>query len=110
MDYTTIYMTGFILTVGAFAIRARDVEARTLFIIAATWPVMVPFAVFIFALDLIKWDMDMAKGTQIVGFRKATNPQVRGFAVTVLFQEFQFYSKRRMTAAEVDAEIDRLHK
>jgi hypothetical protein len=96
MDYTTIYFVGFIVTVGAFAIRARDVESRTLFIIAATWPVMVPFALFIFALDLIKWDMDIVKSTQLFGFRKPTNPKTCGFALTVFAREIQFYSQRKL--------------
>jgi len=95
MDYTTIYMLGFILTVGAFAIRARDVDTRTLFVIAIAWPLSLAFALVIFLLSLVKWDMDVAESTKTFGFRKSTNPKMQGFAVTVFGTEIQFYGPRK---------------
>jgi len=95
MDYTTIYMLGFILTVGAFAIRARDVDTRTMFFIALVWPASMTFALIIFLLSLFKWDMDVAESTKTFGFRRPTNPKARGFAVTVFGTEIQFYGPRK---------------
>jgi len=95
MDYTTIYMLGFILTVGAFAVRAHDVDTRTLFVIAIAWPLSMVFALVIFLLSLVKWDMDVTESTQMFGFRKSTNPKMQGFAVTAFGTEIQVYGPRK---------------
>jgi len=95
MDYTTIYMLGFIFTVGAFAIRARDVESRTLFVIAIAWPLSVVFTLLIVLLSMFRWDLDVAESTKTFGFRRPTNPKARGFAVTVFGTEIQFYGPRK---------------
>ena len=91
MDYSTIYFVGFIATVGAFAIRARDVESRTLFLIAISWPLSMAFALFIYALSIAGADMDVRDSDKMFGFRKPTNPKVRGFAITVFHSEVQFW-------------------
>lgn len=95
MYYTTIYMLGFIFTVGAFAVRARDVDTRTLFVIALAWPLSMVFALVIFLLSLVKWDMDVAESPKLFGIRKSTNPKMQGFAVTVFGTEIQFYGPRK---------------
>ena len=95
MDYTTIYFVGFIVTVGAFAIRARDVESRTLFLIAITWPLSMMFALFIYLLSLVGADMDVQDSDRMFGYRRSTNPQVKGFAVTVFHSEIQFWKARK---------------
>ncbi len=95
MDYSTIYFVGFIATVGAFAIRARDVESRTLFWIALAWPLSMAFALFIYALSLIGADMDVQDSDKMFGYRKPTNPEARGFAITVFHSEVQFWKQRK---------------
>lgn len=94
MDYSTIYFVGFIVTVGAFAIRARDVESRTLFWIALAWPLSMTFALFIYALSIVGADMDVQDSDKMFGFRKSTNPAVKGFAITVFHSEVQFWKAR----------------
>ena len=96
MDYTTIYMIGFILTVAAFAARARDVEARALFIIAAAWPLSMTFAALMFSLRWFNADFDVQESNVRFGYRWATNPKVRGFAVTLFNNEFQLYQFRKL--------------
>lgn len=93
MDYYTIYSLGFIATVGLFAIRARDVESRTLFLIAITWPLSMSLALFIYALSLVDADMDVKDSDKVFGFRKSPNPAVKGFAVTIFYSEIQFWKK-----------------
>lgn len=95
MDYSTIYFVGFIVTVGAFAIRARDVESRTLFLIAISWPLSMMFALFIYVLSLVNADMDIKDSDRMFGFRKSPNPQVKGFAITVFHSEVQFWKVRK---------------
>jgi len=88
-------MLGFIFTVGAFAVRARDVDTRTLFVIALAWPASMAFTLLIVLLSLFKWDLDVAESPKMFGFRKATNPKMRGIAVSVFGTELQFYGPRK---------------
>jgi hypothetical protein len=96
MDYTTIYFVGFIVTVGAFAVRAPDVESRTLFLIAISWPLSMMFALFIYGLSIAGADMDVQDSDKMFAFRKPTNPKVKGFAITVFHSEVQFWKQRKM--------------
>ena len=113
MDFITayaVYMTVAILVIGLWGMRVPHENVKVVFILAMSWPLSITAILGMMLLQATGWDMDMAKGKSMFGARKSTNPQVRGFAFTVLFQEFQFYTKRRKTQAEIDAEIDRLHK
>jgi hypothetical protein len=95
MEMIVAYLVGFVLTVAAFAVRAPDVESRTLFLIAISWPLSMAFALFIFLLSLVNADMDVKDSDKMFGFRRPTNPEVRGFAVTVFHSEVQFWMKRK---------------
>ena len=113
MDFITsyaVYMTVAVLVIGLWALRVPHEDVKIVFILGMLWPLSITAILGTLLLNITGWDMDMAKGTKLFSFRKPTNPQVRGFAFTVLYQEFQFYAKRRKTQAEIDAEIDRLHK
>jgi hypothetical protein len=94
MEMIVAYLVGFIVTVGAFAVRVPDLESRTLFLIAIAWPLSMAFAVFIYLLSLVNADMDVQDSPKMFGFRKATNPEVKGFAVTVFHSEVQFWKKK----------------
>ena len=91
MELIVAYLAGFVLVVGAFALRAPDVESRTLFLIAALWPLTMAFALFIFLLSAAGADLDVQDSDKMFGFRKPTNPEVKGFAVTVFHSEVQFW-------------------
>lgn len=98
MDFITayaIYMTVVILMVGTWAVRVPHEDVKMVFILSLVWPISVTAIVGMMLLHATGWDMDMAKGTRLFSYRKPTNPEVRGFAVTFLFQEFQFYSRRK---------------
>jgi hypothetical protein len=58
------------------------------------WPLSILGILFMAALTLVGWEMDLAKGAKTFGVRKSTNPAVKGFAFTVLKQEFQFFKVR----------------
>jgi hypothetical protein len=88
-------MAGFILVVGAFAVRAPDVESRTLFLIAMSWPLSMAFALFILLLSLVGADLDVQDSDRMFGYRKPTNPEVKGFAITVFHSEIQFWKNRK---------------
>lgn len=98
MDFLTvyaIYMTVAMLVVGVWATRVPHEDVKVVFILALIWPITIFAIAGTMLLGAIGWDMDLAKGTAMFGFRKPTNPQARGFAFTVFYQEFQFYSLRK---------------
>lgn len=113
MDFLTvyaIYMTVAMLVVGLWATRVPHEDVKIVFILAVAWPLTIVGIAGMLFLYAINWDFDIVKGTTQFGFRKPTNPNAKGWAVTVFGKEIQLYSVRRKTQAEINAEIDRLHK
>lgn len=94
MDYTTIYMAGVIVMAAAFAIRTPDQDLRLVFLLSLFWPLTLLFTLLMSILWAIKWDFDVASGTKMFSFRKPTNPEVTGFAITLFKNELQFWKKR----------------
>ena len=90
-----IYMTGAILLVGMFAVRAPYENLRTVFALALIWPLSIAAILGMVILTTTGWDFDVAKGAKTFGFRRPTNPNARGFAVTVCGTELQFYAMRK---------------
>lgn len=98
MDFLTayaIYATGVILLVGAFAARIPHEDVKLVFLLGVLWPVTIIAILGTMMLNATGWDMDLAKGARMFGFRKPTNPDAKGFAFTFLYQEFQFYSLKK---------------
>ena len=89
-----IYMAGVIVMAAAFAIRTPDQEARMVVLLSLFWPLSLVFVLFMSIIWAIKWDFDVADGTKMFGFRKPTNPEVTGFAITLFKSELQFWKKR----------------
>lgn len=110
MDLITAYLIGIVVLIGLFALRTPHEDLRTVFALGIAWPLSVIGIVLMILLYSLRWDLDVAKGTKTFGFRRPTNPQARGWALTLFGTEIQVYTVKRKTAAEVDAEIDRLHK
>ena len=95
MDMITAYLVGALVLIGLWAWRVPHEDVRMVFILSIMWPLSVVVILFIVALSAIGWEMELDKGKKAFGFRKPTNPLVKGFALTVLFQEFQFYKARK---------------
>ena len=95
MEMIVAYLAGVVVLQGLFAIRAPHEEALTVFALCLCWPVSIVLIALMFLLQAVRWDFDVAESTKKFGFRKPTNPNARGFAVTVFGTEFQFYSMRK---------------
>ena len=95
MELIVAYLTGVVVLQGLFAIRAPHEEALTVFALCICWPVSIVLIALMFLLQAVRWDFDVAESTKKFGFRKPTNPNARGFAVTLFGTEFQFYSMRK---------------
>jgi hypothetical protein len=95
MEMIVAYLAGVVVLQGLFALRAPHQELRTVFAISVFWPASIVLIAFMFLLDAVKWDFDVAESTKKFGFRKPTNPNVSGFAITLFSTEFQFYSMKK---------------
>ncbi len=95
MEMIVAYLVGVVVLQGLFAVRAPHQDGLTVFAICICWPVSVVLITLMFLLGAVNWDFDVAESTTQFGFRKPTNPEVRGFAVTVFNTEFQFYSVKK---------------
>ena len=97
MDFITayaVYMTVAVLVVGLWALRVPHEDVKIVFILSMLWPLSLTAILGMVILNATGWNMDMAKGKTMFGVRKPVNPEIRGFAFTVLFQEFQFFKMR----------------
>lgn len=95
MEFVTAYLAGIVVLVGMFAVRAPHEDLRTVFALALMWPVSIAAILFMVILSFTGWNLDAAVGKTMFGFRKASNPQVKGFAVTLFYGEVQFYTVRK---------------
>lgn len=95
MELITAYLAGIVVLIGMFAARVPHENIRVVFCLALVWPLSIAAILFMIVLNATGWDLDAAQGTKMFGFRKPTNPQVRGFAVTLFYVEVQFYTKRK---------------
>ncbi len=93
MELIVAYLVGVVVLQGLFAIRAPHEEALTVFAICLFWPVSVMLIALMFLMGAVNWDLDVAESNTRFGYRKPTNPEVRGFAITVFGTEFQFWKK-----------------
>lgn len=94
MELIVAYLVGVVVLQGSFAIRAPHEEALTVFVLCLFWPVSVVLIALMFLMGAVKWDFDVAESSKMFGFRKPTNPNAKGFAITLFGTEFQFYSMK----------------
>jgi hypothetical protein len=95
MEMIVAYLTGVVVLQGLFALRAPHEEGLTVFAICLFWPISIVLIALMFLMSAVNWDIDVAESTKKFGYRKPTNPNARGFAVTVFGTEFQFYSMKK---------------
>lgn len=91
MELTTIYLLFALAVVGMFAVRVPHENVRVVFVLALVWPVSIAFIIFFLAMDLIGWNVDAAKGDKMFGFRRPSNANVRGFAISIFYGEVQVW-------------------
>jgi hypothetical protein len=94
MDMITAYMAGALVLIGLWALRVPHEDVRIVFILAILWPVTILAILGGMLINATGWNMDLARGAKMFGVRKPTNPELKGVAFTVLFQEFQFFKMR----------------
>lgn len=91
MEYAIGYVAIVFALQAIAAIRTPYENTQTVFVATVFWPLMIVLVVCSFILDAIKVGFDVNKGIKMFGFRKPTNTQVRGFAISIFYVEFQFW-------------------
>lgn len=89
-----IYMSGIILMMIALAIRTPYQDIEPALVLSIFWPLSILVMLVLMGLWAINWDMDLVKVDKWFGYRKATNPKVKGFAITAIKLEFQFWKRK----------------
>ena len=88
---TELYVSGALAFIGMFAIRSPHENLRTVFALAIMWPLSILLILAFVLMALTDWNLDVAKGHKMFGFRRPTNPGVKGFAITIFGEEVQVY-------------------
>ena len=96
MELFNIWIYGVVAFSVLFALRAHPGEdPRFLFRAVILWPFSVVVVASVMLITAVGWDMDATRGSKMFGFRKPTNTEVRGFAVTLFYAEIQFWKARK---------------
>ena len=96
MELIVAYLVGVVVLQGLFAIRAPHEDSLTVFALCLCWPVSILLITLMFLLEALGWYIDTGmRSTVRFGFRRPTNPEVRGFAVTLFGTEIQFWTHKK---------------
>ena len=95
MELITAYLAGIVALIGLWAWRVPHEDIRIVFLLSLAWPASIVAVIAMIVLNATGWELDFDKGSKQFGFRRPTNPNAQGFAVTVFGTELQFYSQRK---------------
>ena len=91
MEMIVAYLVGVIALIGLFAVRVPHEDVRVVFTLALLWPLSILAIAGMMILNATSWEMEVASNEKMFGFRRPTNPKVKGFAVTAFTVELQFF-------------------
>ena len=96
MEFITAYLAGVVALTALWALRVPHENVRTVFALAMMWPLSIVAVLFMVVLSATGWDLDVARGSKMFGFRKPTNKEVQGFAISLFYGEVQFWKARKV--------------
>ncbi len=91
MEYAIGYIAIIFVIQAVAAIRTPSQDCQVVIFASVFWPLMVAIVAGDLALDAIGWKFDMVNGSKLFGFRKSPNPNIRGYALTILKLEIQLF-------------------
>jgi hypothetical protein len=96
MELFNYWIYGVVAFSVLFALRAHPAEdPRFLFRAVLVWPFSIAVIAVVLLLDAVGWNMEATRTSKMFGFRKPTNKEVRGFAVTLFYAEIQMWKVRK---------------
>ena len=96
MEYAIGYMVSIFVLQAIAAVRTPREDCQVVIVASIFWPVFLVLVAGSFLLDAIGWQFDMTRNTKLIGFRQSPNPDIRGWAVTLLTFEFQLFAIRKV--------------
>ena len=96
MEYAIGYMISIFVLQAIAAVRTPREDCQVVIFATVFWPLMVVLVGGSFLLDWIGWGFDAVRSPKMFGARKPTNTEVRGFALTLFFIEFQMWKARKV--------------
>ena len=95
MEYAIGYVAIIFVLQAIAAVRTPREDAQVVIVASMLWPFFLVLVAGSLLLDYIGWGFDAVKGTKMFGARKPTNTEVRGFAITLFYVEFQMWKARK---------------
>lgn len=95
MEYAIGYVVSIFVLQAIAAVRTPREDCQVVIFATVFWPLMVVLVAGSFLLDAVGWGFDAVKGAKMFGARKPTNTQVRGFAITLFYVEFQMWKAKK---------------
>ena len=96
MELFNYWIYGVVAFSVLMALRASPAEdPRFLFRAVVLWPFSVTVVALVMLFSATGWEFDAKRGAKMFGFRKPTNKEVRGFALTVFYAEIQVWKARK---------------
>jgi len=92
MEYAIGYVAIIFVLQVFVTTRNPHIDAQTLLVTTLFWPFIILLVIGTFALDAIGWNFDLVHSNKWVGFRTASNPRAKGWAVTLCKFEFQLFT------------------
>ena len=95
MEYAIGYVASIFALQALIAVRNPHEDARVMFVGTIIWPVFLVLIVASFILDSINVGFDVVKSSKMFNARKPTNTEIKGFALTLFYFEFQVWKARK---------------
>ena len=95
MEYAIGYVVSIFVLQAIAAVRTPREDAQVVIIASMFWPFFLVLVAGSFLLDAVGWGFDAVKGTKMFGARRPTNTEVRGFAITLFYVEFQMWKAKK---------------
>ena len=95
MEYAIGYVAMIFVLQALIAVRNPYGDCRSVIIGTVFWPFFLVLVAGSLFIDAIGWGFDAVKSPKMFGARKPTNTEVRGFAITLFFIEFQMWKVRK---------------
>lgn len=95
MEYAIGYVVSIFVLQAIAAVRTPREDCQVVIFATVFWPLMVVLVAGSFLLDAVGWGFDAVKGAKMFGARRPTNTQVRGFAITLFYVEFQMWKAKK---------------
>ena len=95
MEYAIGYVAMIFVLQAFIAVRNPYGDCRSVIVGTVFWPLFLVLVAGSLLLDAINVGFDVVKSPKMFGARKPTNTEIKGFALTLFYFEFQVWKARK---------------